>query len=91
MKLKFFATFRDFTGCKETDIPAPADVLALLKVLEKQYGAGFGKKLMTPDGMDINEEAIILVNGRNAGLLCGKDTKLSEADTVSLFPVVAGG
>jgi len=91
MKLKFFATYRDFTGCKEADIAAPPDVWALLQTLKEQYGTAFGKKLLTPDGKDIGGETIILVNGRNVGHLDGKDTTLLETDVVSIFPVVAGG
>ncbi|MCL2033371.1 MAG: MoaD family protein [Oscillospiraceae bacterium] len=91
MKLKFFATYRDFTRCKEADVTAPPDVWALLQHLKGQYGDAFGDKLLTSDGTDIGCETIILINGRNAGHLNGKDTPLSEADVVSIFPVVAGG
>jgi molybdopterin converting factor small subunit len=41
--------------------------------------------------MDIGQDAIILVNGRNITDLHGKNTPLAETDTVSIFPLVAGG
>jgi len=91
MKVKFFATFRDITRRKEEDILAPPDVWALLIELGERYGAAFKVKAYTPDGSDIGEEAIILVNGRNVAHLDGKDTALTETDVVSIFPVVAGG
>jgi len=91
MKLKFFATYRDITRRKEDDVPAPPDVWTLLLSLGETYGASFKAKLFTPDGEEIGEETIILVNGRNICHMSGKDTPLSEADTVSIFPVVAGG
>ena len=91
MKLKFFATYRDITRCKEDDIPATPDVWTLLLNLGERYGAAFLAKAFSPDGTDINEETIILINGRNICHLAGKDTCLTEADTVSIFPMVAGG
>jgi len=91
MKLKFFATYRDITHCKDEDVPAPADIWALLLDLGERYGAAFRTKLFTPDGAEINGETIILVNGRNISHLDGEKTTLTEADTVSIFPMVAGG
>jgi len=90
MKVKFFATYRQITRRKEEDVPAPADVMALLVNLCERY-AGFRAKLLTPDGTDVGEETIILLNGKNIYHLDGKDTPLSDTDTVSVFPVVAGG
>jgi len=91
MKVKFFATYREFTRCKEEDITAPSDIWTLLGDLSKRYGAEFEAKLIAPDGLEINCDTIILVNGRNIHHLDGKNTKLTETDMVSLFPVVAGG
>jgi len=90
MKLKFFATYRDITRCKEEDVPAAPDVWTLLLSLSERYN-GFRAKLFTPDGFDIGDETIILVNGRNIHHLEGRNTRLTEEDTVSIFPVVAGG
>ena len=91
MVLRFFATYRDITKCKELRMPAPLDVWALLTELGQAYGAPIREKLFSPDGQEIGEEAIILVNGRNIAHLDGKDTRLTEKDTVSIFPMVAGG
>ena len=90
MKVKFFATYRDITRRKEEDVPVPKDVFELLNNLSDRYG-GFREKLLTPDGTEVHEETIILVNGRNISFLSGKDTPLTETDIVSVFPVVAGG
>jgi MoaD family protein len=90
MKVKFFATYRDITRRKDEDVPAPADVWELLLDLAERYN-GFGKELLTPDKADVNDEAIVLVNGRNIAHLAGKSTELTEVDVVSLFPMVAGG
>ena len=90
MKLKFFATYRDFTGCKEIEIPAPPTAIALLELLAERYGAAMRKKMFTENG-EISEEAILLVNGRHIAHIAGKETPLSDDDIVSLFPMVAGG
>ena len=91
MKVKFFATYRDYTRCKEEDIPAPVDVWTLLVDISERYGQLLKAKLLTPDGSEIGCDTIVLVNGRNIHHLDGKATKLTETDVVSIFPVVAGG
>ena len=91
MTVKFFATYRDITKCKELTVPAPRDVWALLAYLGERYGPAMQKKLYTPDGGDIGQDAIVLVNGRNAAHIGGKEAALADADVVSIFPMVAGG
>ena len=91
MRLKFFATYRDITRCNELDVPAPSDVWELLCLLGERYGAPIREKLFTPDGCGIGRDAIVLVNGRNVAHLGGRDTPLTEADVVCIFPMVAGG
>ena len=90
MKLKYFATYRDITRRKDEDITAPENVLDLLTCLCDRY-EGFRAKLLTKDGSEVGEETIILVNGRNICHIGGVTTPLKESDTVSVFPVVAGG
>jgi len=90
VRLKYFATYRDVTRRIAEDVPAPPDVWALLLSLGERY-PGLRAKLVTPDGTDIGAETIILVNGRNVCHLEGKNTKLADTDTVSIFPMVAGG
>jgi len=91
MKLKFYAGLRNITKCKEIDITAPPDIWSLLLYLGERYGDALRVKLFTPDGEDITSEVNILLNGRNIHFLQGKNTQLTEADTVSIFPLVAGG
>lgn len=90
MRLKIFATYREITGCKELELPAPPNVLALLDELALRYGQKMKAKLFDSDG-EISMDAIVLVNGRHINHLEGKHTPLTEADIVSLFPMVAGG
>ena len=93
MTIRFFAYIRDseYAGCKETSWPVCEDLRTLGKQLGDAYGERFRRWYFSPDGTDFGEEAIVLVNGRRAEFLDGMNTKLSDEDTVFLFPVVAGG
>ena len=91
MTVKFFATYRQLTKCKEADVPLQPDIWALMNYLGMRYGDAVRKKLFDEVGADIGSDAIILVNGRNIRYLNWKDTPLSESDVVSIFPLVAGG
>jgi len=91
MLVKYFAYYRDDTGRKEERIPAPETVGALLRLLAKRYGKAMSEKLLSADGSSLGPDAIVLINGRNiahAGML---EAPLVDTDTVSIFPIVAGG
>ena len=90
MKLKVFATYRDITKLKELEMDAPSTALDLLRLLARRYGPPMEKKIFTSEG-DISADVILLVNGRNIKHLEDGATPLSDEDTVSLFPMVAGG
>jgi MoaD family protein len=91
MKVKYFAGYRDITKRKEEDITAPKDIWALMLVLCECYGKAIKKELLSTNGLELSEDLVILLNGRNICHLDGKNTALSDHDVVSIFPVVAGG
>lgn len=91
MLVKFFAYLRDYTGCKTVDFPHHETVRALGESLCARYGDQLRAKMFSPDGADLGEEIIIMVNGRRVEHEQGLDTPLSPDDTVAIFPVVAGG
>lgn len=90
MLVKFFATYRQITGCRTCDVPAPRDVLALMDDLSQRWPA-FRELLLNEDATDLGEDVIIMVNGRHINHLDGVATKLSEQDYVAVTPLVAGG
>lgn len=90
MLVKFFATYRQITGCKTCDVPAPGDVLALMGVLAERWPA-FRTLILNEDGSALGDDVIIMVNGRHIEHLDGVDTKLTEDDYVAVTPLVAGG
>lgn len=90
MRVKFFATYRGITGVSSLELPAPADVLALLEELSARYPS-LRDKVLTPDGGNLGPDAIVMVNGRHIVHLKGVATPLTEGDTAAVFPLVAGG
>lgn len=91
MQIKFFAYLREYTGCKTMDFPYKEDLYHLAHALCDTYGGKLRAKMLSPDGEDLGEEIIILVNGRHVAHLGGIHAKLEPTDIVSIFPVVAGG
>ena len=61
------------------------------EVLSERYGEKFRNEYFDASRTEIGEKTIILVNGRRAEFLNGINTELNDEDTVSIFPVVAGG
>ena len=90
MLVKFLATYRQIAGCKQCDVPAPQNVLALLEDLSARWPEFHGL-ILNEDGTDKGDDVIILVNGRHIEHLDGVATPLSEADYVVITPLVAGG
>lgn len=91
MKVKYFAYIRDYTKCKECIEEYKPTVKELLHSLSNKYGEKFRNEALSPDGNNLGERIIILVNGRHVAHLKGIDTELKENDEVQVFPVVAGG
>ncbi|MGE4483913.1 MAG: MoaD family protein [Oscillospiraceae bacterium] len=89
--MKFFAYYRDITGRMTLNITGPETVGALLHELSDRFGPAFRKKSLSADGNDLGTDLILLVNGRNAVHIGGFNATLTDGDTVSIFPIVAGG
>lgn len=93
MKVQFFAYLRspEYASCKEVSVSGVGTVRELGLKLGEMYGSKFLEEFFTPDRSALGERIIVLVNGRRTDFLQGADTPLRETDTVSVFPVVAGG
>jgi molybdopterin synthase sulfur carrier subunit len=89
MKVIFFAYIRDYTKTKSMDVEYCANLEELLHKLCTKFGDKLKKEVF--DGDNLSNRVIIMVNGRHIVHLDGIKTKLSPADEVSIFPVVAGG
>ena len=66
-----------------------ATVGELLTNIERQY-PGFAAQIMTADG-ELHRFVNIYLNDEDVRFLGGKDTPLSDGDTVSILPALAGG
>ncbi|MCB6569710.1 MULTISPECIES: MoaD family protein [Eubacterium] len=91
MKVKFFATIRNYTGCRQAEVPVCKDMYTLLHTLSETYGDAFRNHVLSPDGEAPGAEIILMVDGRHIEHLQGLKTPLNENSAVAIFPVVAGG
>jgi len=91
LELRFFATFRAAVGRKtvEREFPDGSTVGDVLAALESEYHDMEGR-LLDDDGA-IREQLSILKNGRGVVHMDGAATPLSDGDSLSVFPPVAGG
>lgn len=81
--------FRKFTGNEAVVTVDGATISELIDQIEARH-PGFKEQLMTEDGQ-LHRFVNIYVNDEDARYLDKLDTKVSEGDTVSLLPSVAGG
>lgn len=88
MRVKFFASLREITKVKETEVEA-SDIESLLNKLVEIYGSQF-RNAIFEDGK-IRKFFKILHNGRDIDFEQGLKTKLSSEDIVAIFPPVGGG
>lgn len=65
-------------------------VQKLLDSLVAMFGDKLAK-ILYPKGDQLSDLLYVLVNGRNIRHMKGMKTELKDGDTVSLFPVTAGG
>lgn len=90
MQIRYFATIRAITGESILRWDKPAAILGeLLRDLSRHYGSRFQNWVLEGDGL--GSAIIILVNGTDVRHLQGIDTPLQPDDTISIFPLVAGG
>jgi len=95
MRVSFFATIRNITGCTETEVPYQETAGALAHSLCDQYGSKLRQKIFIVGNPAAEEEfspgIVILVNGRNVCHLGGVAAPLKSDDRVDIFPMLAGG
>ena len=91
LELRFFATFREAVGQKvrHREYPDGIPVGEVLADLEADYPDLEGNLL--DDEGEILPMLSILKNGKDVAHLDGVETTLTEDDTLSVFPPVAGG
>jgi len=89
VKVEFFNTLREkVNGLKYVEME---DVYTLRDVLKKLDEMFPNLKGEIWDGKDVNDDYLIMINGRNIEFLGGVEAKLSDGDEISMFPPAAGG
>lgn len=92
MIVKYFATFREQTHCKEEVLSVgETTALQLLIYIGDKYGQALSSQLLTGDKQHTHPDVIFLINGRNIDFLNRENSKIGETDIISLFPRIAGG
>ncbi len=89
VKARFFATFRDLFGGRERDIDTGErrtvrEVLEFLCGTPERRGEVF-------EGPELRPQVVVMVNGVHIKSLQGLDTRLSDGDTLAIFPFLGGG
>ena len=89
VEVRIPTVFRKFTGNEAVVEVEGGTIADVIDQLEARY-AGFKEQLMTSEG-ELHRFVNVYVNDEDARYLEKLDTKVSEGDTVSLLPSVAGG
>ena len=89
VEVRIPTVFRRFTGGESSVELEPGTVSDLIGQLEQRY-PGMGEQLLTPEG-ELHRFINVYVNDEDARYLEKLDTKVTEGDTVSILPSVAGG
>lgn len=88
VKVKYFTTFRNYTGTKKETINAN-NIKQLIKKIRKKHPEIKGKILK--NNKETRNGIIIMINGINIKHLKGLNSNINENDRISIFPPVAGG
>lgn len=92
MKVNFFATLRDIAGGKTVEFDVAQDVTAqqLLDTIIERFPL-MKKELLNQDGT-MYGHVHFFINGRDVQFTDEKfQTKITQVDTVNVFPAVGGG
>jgi MoaD family protein len=89
VEVRIPTVFRKFTGNESVVEVEGGTIAEVIDQLEARY-AGFKEQVMTSEG-ELHRFVNVYVNDEDARYLEKLDTKVSEGDTVSLLPSVAGG
>jgi len=93
-KVKYFTTLRELSGSAEEEINIEngGTLADLIKEVASKYGEEASNYLYHK-GEDGKADPSIyfLINGTNARMLSGLNTKLRDGDVVAIIPPIGGG
>ena len=93
IKVKFLGIFRGISGREQfpLELKEFVSVGEVVKGLTEFLSPDFGRILIDPELGDPRPNALILLNGREIGVLEGLETKVMDGDEVVFIPVSHGG
>lgn len=86
--IKMYATIREKFKEEKVELAAPTVIIAIRSLVEKYP---ILKDEVLDENLDLKNDYIYLVNGRNVEFLEKGETPLKDGDKISIFPPVAGG
>ena len=91
VNVKFFGVFRNYTKKENTrfSLDEPASIETLIMKLSNQSDQF--KELMGNKTKELSSNVIVMVNGKEIGVLNGIQTDLHDGDNIILIPAVHGG
>ena len=93
VRVRAVGPIRRIVGARELNVVLQegAAIRSLLAQWVEQYGDAFAAWVTDRKGQLTGRYVRFLVNGRDASILDGLDTVLSDGDCVSMIAAVAGG
>ena len=93
VEVKFLGVFRQFSGRNRVPVKLekPATVRKTITKLIEAFSSEFKRTLVDPELEDPRPNALILVNGKEIGILQGLETEVEDGDEIVLVPVSHGG
>jgi len=94
VKVELLGVYRKAAGVDRIFIDVKAPRVKLQKVISKiceLAGPKFEAMFIDPESHDPRSSSLILVNGREIGVLKGLETRIVAGDVITLLPVTHGG
>ena len=93
VKVRLLGVFRGLSGRGQLliELEKPAVVREVVQKLIESFPPEFNRVLIDPELNDPRPNALILVNGKEVGVLEGLETEVKEGDEIVLIPVSHGG
>ncbi len=93
VKVRLLGVFREFStrGWFPIELEKPTVVREVVKKLVESFPPEFNRLLIDPELKDPRPNALILVNGKEVGVLEGLETEVKNGDEIVLIPISHGG
>ncbi len=92
MTIKFFATLKLKLGVASVELDAEPQLSVgdAIRRAEQSTGRSFWSEIFDQDGKTF-PGGMVLLDGANIAHLDGVDTRVGDAETISVFPPAGGG